>query len=163
MRAFAAFLIVASATAAALAFVATTADPAPPGAPARPAPRATATPPGAVNPGALLDRAPYLGVACPRASSTRCDRIGVAIWTRHGVERLRARVGGRAIDLPYAGTASGVPMFVGYLDPAGLRSLRVPLRWDGDPPRSMRVRLWAERGDGTQTTTLRVPLHPGWG
>ena len=165
MRAFAAFLIVASATAAALAFVAGTAD-APPSHPRTAADTADAPPaatPEHVRPGALLDHAPYLGVACRRPDSTRCDRIGLAVWTRRDVDALRGSVGGRRLALRYVGPGGSAAMFVGYLHPAGLRDLRLPLHWEGRRRPSLRVRLWATLGGQEGTTTLRVPLQAGWG
>ena len=159
MRAFAAFLIVASATAAALAFVAGTADAPPPATP-----RAAAAPtPEHVRSRTLLDRAPYLGVACRRANSTRCDRVGLAVWTRSAPVALRGRIAGRPLDLRYVGPGGSGAMFVGYLQPAGLRELRLPMQWEGERRPSLRVRLWATRGGQETTTTVRVPLQAGWG
>lgn len=160
MRAFAAFLIIASATAAALAFLATTAGPPPAAAPPR---QPMAAKPARVNPGALLDRMPYLGVACRRANSTRCDRVGLAVWTRRGVDTLRGSVRGRPVELSYVGPGGSAAMFVGYVRPAGLRALGVPPHWEGADRPSLRVRLWATKHRRTTTTILRVPLQAGWG
>ena len=167
MRAFAAFLIVASATAAALAFVASTGEPrgaaAPPRQQSAAPPPTRVTPPTRVKPGAVLDRMPYLGVACGRANSTRCDRVGLAVWTRRDVDALRGSVRGRPIAMSYVGPGGSAAMFVGYLKAAGLRGLGVPPHWEGAERPSLRVRLWATKGGRTTTTTLHVPLQAGWG
>ena len=161
MRAFAAFLIVASATAGALVVVATAGEPPPRRQSA--APTATPPEPHRVRPRALLDRAPYLGVACDRASSTRCDRVGLAVWVRRDLDSLRGRVGHRAIALDYVGRGGSAAMFVGYLRPAGLRELGIPIHWEGAHAPSIRVRLWASDASRTTTTSTRVPLRAGWG
>jgi hypothetical protein len=35
-----------------------------------------------VAPSAVLSRTPYMGVVCPVANSTACDRVGLSVWLR---------------------------------------------------------------------------------
>jgi hypothetical protein len=89
--------------------------------------------------------------------------VGLAVWTRREVDSLRGRVGRRPIALEYVGRGGSGAMFVGYVKRAGLRKLHIPRRWKGANAPSVRVRLWAAEGRRTTTTTVRVPLHAGWG
>ena len=162
MRAFAAFLIVASATAAALAFVAGTGDP-----PGAAAPRAAPAPPARAD--LRLSRRPYLGVACRVANSIRCDRVGFAVWLRRPAGSVRAAIAGRRFALRYVQAPTRVRMYAGFLRPAGLADgpLRVPFsargKWFGEGAPIARVRVWIEAGGRTRETTVRVPLRAGWG
>jgi hypothetical protein len=162
VRAFAAFLIVASATAAALAFVASTGDPpgaaSPPAAPEQPA-----------RAGALFARHPQLGVACRVPNSIRCDRVGFAVWLRRPADSVRAAIAGRRFALRYQRAPTRQRMYMGFLHPAGLADgpLRVPFsargRWYGEGGPSARVRVWIQADGRTRATTVRVPLRAGWG
>lgn len=162
MRAFAAFLIVATATAAALAFVASTGD-APPSA----TPRAAAAQP--LRGAALFAQRPQLGVACRVPNSIRCDRVGFAVWLRRPADSVRAAIAGRRFPLRRVDAPTRVRMYVGYLRPAGLADgpLRVPFtargRWYGEGGVAARVRVWIQARGRTAVTTFRVPLRAGWG
>ena len=46
---------------------------------------------------------PYIGVACPQAGSTRCDRIGFDVVLRRRAEAVSATVAGRQIRLTSTG------------------------------------------------------------
>ena|SRR5215217_2125237 len=162
VRAFAAFLIVASATAAALALVART-DDAPPSA----APRASAAQP--VRAEALFVKRPQLGVACRVPNSIRCDRVGFAVWLRRPVDAVDAAIAGRRFALRYQQAPTRERMYMGFLRPAGLADgpLRVPFgaggKWYGEGRVSARVRIWVRARGHTATTVVRVPLRAGWG
>jgi hypothetical protein len=162
VRAFAAFLIVASATAAALAFVASTGDP-----PGAPTPRAAPAEP--VRADSLFARHPQLGVACHVPNSIRCDRVGFAVWLRRPADSVRAAIAGRRFALHYLQAPTRERMYTGFLRPAGLADgpLRVPFtargKWFGEGGPSARVRLWIEADGRTRATTVRVPLRAGWG
>ena len=122
----------------------------------------------------ILEREPYMGVSCRVPNSTACDRVGLAVWLREPATYVEASVDGRRFPLDDE-EWSGEPdaherrMFAGFLRPAGLHedgSLGLGDRdaeWFGGGV-SAPVRLWIRRGDGTtQTTTLRIGLHAGWG
>ena len=162
MRAFAAFLIVASATAAALAFVASTGDP-----PGAGTPRAAPAQP--VRADAVFGRRPQLGVACRVPNSIRCDRVGFAVWLRRPAGSVRAAIAGRRFPLRYQEAPTRERMYEGFLRPAGLADgpLRVPFtargKWFGESGPSARVRIWIEADGRTRATTVRVPLRAGWG
>ena len=133
--------------------------------------------PVAVRPERVLERAPYLGVACPRTSSIACDRVGLAIFTRRAAAGVRATIAGRSFNLTddprqVGPHQPGQPyMFVGFLHHAGLRdgplAVRVEndrSRWTGKHPVDATLRLLITLADRSQvTTTIRVPLEPGWG
>jgi hypothetical protein len=129
--------------------------------------------PGAVAqpPSEVLSRAPYMGVACPRANSIGCDRVGLAVWLKRPARSARAMIDGRSLHMsrfgnpPRPGTE-----YAGYLVPAGIASrLRVhPLAgtstWLGGRAPSATVRLVLGLSGGRHVVThLRVPLMAGWG
>jgi hypothetical protein len=112
--------------------------------------------------GGPLARPPQVGVACPVANSTRCDRLGVAVWLHEPAARVTAWVDGRRVVLRPA--AFGTGSWGGYLRHAGLRRLVGREHWIGDPARSVVVRvLVAHRNGRTERARVRVALRPGWG
>ena len=120
----------------------------------------------------VLKRAPYAGVACPRANSIACDRVGVAVWLKGRATRVSAVAGGRAPRLEPAGFGGrSQNPWIGYLQPAGLLdgALKVtPDRgrfyWTGAHPTDIDLRLTIRhRGGALETTRLQVPLRAGWG
>jgi hypothetical protein len=170
VRAFAAFLIVALATAGVLVAAATVGDDT---APRAPAPSATPEP-AARHPisrpaRALFAQRPQLGVACRVPNSIRCDRVGFAVWLRRPVDSVSASIAGRRFPLAYQDAPTRVRMYAGFLHPAGLADgpLRVPFTargmWFGEGRVAARVRVWLEAGGRTTTTVVRVPLRAGWG
>jgi hypothetical protein len=129
-----------------------------------------------VAPRAVLAEGPYMGVACRVPNWVGCDRVGLAVWTRHFARSIDATVGGKTFaldDRQWSGRSRhGLrKMFAGFLQPAGLLdgALRVQPdspgeRWTGVHPVDARVRLVITRADGKRrTTTLTVGLSPGWG
>ena len=128
--------------------------------------------PRAVAPATILRRAPYTGVACPRANSIACDRVGLAVWLGEPAAVVSARLDGSPVVLG-AAHLGGRPAtdWIGYLRPAGLLdgALRITpdrgrTHWEGAHPKRVRLVIDVLRRDGsavrTQTT---VPLSPGWG
>ena len=126
----------------------------------------------AVAPATILRRAPYAGVACPRANSIACDRVGLAVWLGEPAAGVSARLEGRPVALG-AAHLGGRPRtdWIGYLRPAGLLdgALRITpdrgrTHWEGAHPKRVRLVVDVLRRDGsaarTQTT---VPLSSGWG
>jgi hypothetical protein len=119
----------------------------------------------------LLRREPHLGVACPRANSIACDRVGLALWLGVRARRVTATVDGRALRLRPSGWSAKPAPWIGYLRPAGLLDgeLKVtPDRgrdfWEGRHPKSARLVVRVTRMDGTRAVTrLDVALHAGWG
>ena len=158
MRAFAAFLIVALATAAALVATATVGDG------TRPTPT---RPRFAQRP--LFAQRPQLGVACRVPNSIRCDRVAFAVWLRRPADSVRAAIAGRRFALRYQEAPTRVRMYVGHLRHAGLADgpLRVPFtaggKWFGEGRVMARIRIWVETAGRTTTTVERVPLRAGWG
>jgi hypothetical protein len=137
--------------------------------------RAGHLPPAGI--GARLAHGPYLGVACLRASSIRCDRVGIDLVLRRDATAVTARVGGRRLELHTPGRDNGVAgrEWVGYIDRAGLRRPGGPLHvdatgdrreiWGGFPPVYAPVRLEISypRGRRVEGTLPRVSLSPDWG
>jgi hypothetical protein len=118
-----------------------------------------------------------MGVSCRQPNSIACDRVGLAVWTRHFERRVRATIGGRTFELDdseWSGPSRhGLRrMFAGFLNAAGLRGggpLAVQVenglnRFTGDPPVRAMVRLVITARDGSERVTMpRVDLMPGWG
>ncbi len=120
----------------------------------------------------VLERTPYMGVSCRQPNSIRCDRVGLAVWLKRRANRVTAWIAGRRLELRspgdfVVGRGTG---WEGYLEPAGLMSdgpLRISAEggvWEGNPPVYAPVRIRAHYGDGsTESRTLRLLLHAGWG
>jgi hypothetical protein len=126
--------------------------------------------------GARLSYGPYLGVTCRRASSIRCDRVGIDLVLRRRASAVVATIAGRALRLRTPGLHTGAAGkdWVGYLDGAGLRrrgsrfqidSYGEGRSWAGSPPVYLPVRIEiVYRGGQRAAGTLpRVSLSPGWG
>jgi hypothetical protein len=133
-----------------------------------------------VAPSVVLARTPYMGVVCPIANSTLCDRVGLAVWLRKSAVAVSATIGGRPLTLntqqarPFLGPEERAgTMFVGYLHPAGIAErLRVipddsPIGWwapSANNAPSPPVELRIDYGNGRPVVTkLYVPLEAGWG
>jgi hypothetical protein len=124
------------------------------------------------RPAALLTRSPYMGVACGRANSIACDRVGLAVWLKRPAILVTATIDRRVLLLHAGGFGGRGPSYwEGYLQPAGL--LAGPLAvtpdrgrfyWRGGHPQDARVVLAVRgRDDVTKRTSLRLGLHAGWG
>jgi hypothetical protein len=122
---------------------------------------------------ALLARSPYLGVACPRANSIRCDRLGLAVWLARPATAVSATIVGRPLRLHRGWAAGhGTRAWTGYLQPAGLLAdgpLRItPDRgrffWQGSHPKRVRVEVRVHSPGGAVRVRSRcVWLAAGWG
>jgi hypothetical protein len=137
--------------------------------------RAGHLPPAGV--GARLSYGPYLGVTCRRASSTRCDSVGIDLVLRREAIAVSATVAGRELRLRSPGLHTGVAGkdWVGYLGRVGLGRRGSPFHagshggrrriWAGYPPVYVPVGLEIAYPGGRRVTgTLpRVSLSPGWG
>jgi hypothetical protein len=119
----------------------------------------------------FLSRAPEVGVACPRANSIACDRVGLAVWLKRPADRVTATIDGRPLRL-HAGRPDGrEAWYQGFLQPAGLLdgALKVTpdrgrLHWQGRHPKDARLRIVIRRASGaTDRASLTVPLRAGWG
>jgi len=136
--------------------------------------------PRPVAPSGVLSRTPYMGVVCPIANSTVCDRVGLSVWLRKSAVAVSATIGGRPFTLstqqaqPFLAPGERVgTMFTGYLRPAGIvPRLHVipsdsPSDWWAPSPSnapSPPVELRIDYGNGTRVVTkLDVPLEAGWG
>jgi hypothetical protein len=116
-----------------------------------------------------FSRRPSVGVACPKANSIACDRVGVAVWLRRAAARVTVTVNGEHLRLRPPRTRAG--WWEGYLQPAGLidGALRVtPDRgrfyWQGSHARSVNVAATITQRSGTiDRATTTVPLRAGWG
>lgn len=119
----------------------------------------------------LMSRAPSVGVACPRANSIACNRVGVAVWLKRPAARVIVTIGGRSVRLHRGRPDGRESWYQGYMQPAGLLSgpLKVtPDRgrsyWQGGHPKDVRLRLVIRQpGGATRWASLVVPLRPGWG
>jgi hypothetical protein len=123
---------------------------------------------------------PYMGVSCPRANSTGCDRVGFDLVLRRRAVAVTATVAGRSIDLispgpvPHNASAGGRD-WGGYLDNVGLGRRGSPFRipangrargvWAGQPPVYLPVRVVATYPGGRRAAFVfpRVFLSPGFG
>lgn len=130
------------------------------------------------RPGVLYG--PYVGVSCPRANSTGCDRVGFDLVLRHRAVAVAASVAGRLIHLispgpvPHSAGARGRD-WGGYLGDVGLSRKGSPFRipangralgaWAGQPPVYLPVRVVATYPDGRRVALVfpRVFLSPGFG
>ena len=127
--------------------------------------------------GSRLSYGPYLGVTCRRASSIRCDSVGIDLVLRREAIAVSAAVAGRKLRLRTPGLHSGVAGrdWVGYLDQVGLARRASPFHvdpyggnrgsWAGFPPVYLPVRLEIAYRQGERVTGIvpRVSLSPGWG
>lgn len=120
----------------------------------------------------FLRRAPFLGVACSKANSIACDRVGLAVWLKRSAAQVTATINGRPLRLHAGGLGGRGPTYwEGYLQPAGM--LRGPLKvtpdrgryfWQGRHPKDARVVIAIYRPDSsTDRASLSVPLRAGWG
>jgi hypothetical protein len=123
---------------------------------------------------------PYMGVSCPRANSSGCDRVGFDLVLRHRAVAVAASVAGRSIHLispgpvPHDAGADGRD-WGGYLDDVGLSrkgsSFRISANgrargpWAGQLPVYLPVRVVATYPGGRRIAFLfpRVVLSPGFG
>jgi hypothetical protein len=123
---------------------------------------------------------PYLGVACPRANSTGCARVGFDLVLRRRAVAVAASVAGRSIHLispgpvPHDAGDRGRD-WGGYLDHVGLGRKGSPFRippsgrargvWAGRPALYLPVRVVATYPDGRRAAFVfpRVFLSPGFG
>jgi len=114
-----------------------------------------------------------MGVACPRANSIACDRVGLAVWLEKPAKRLTASIARRKVRMrsPGESVAGKGTGWEGFLQPAGLKEAPFnirpdagPDRWIGRKPVYAVVRIAAYYRDGRRAAiTLRVSLAPGWG
>jgi hypothetical protein len=161
--AWAAVLLIAGLAAFVIAFDQPTDDRSPPvAAPIRPA--------ILVTPSSVLSREPYMGVACNVPNSTRCDRIGLAVWLKRPALTVSGAIDGRALSLRDRSLSTPIHNhrrndFAGYLAPAGLGAhYHLPAHWLGNPTPHASVRLRIDYGRGPiRETHVRVWLRAGWG
>jgi hypothetical protein len=123
---------------------------------------------------------PYVGVSCPRANSTGCDRVGFDLMLRRRAVAVAASVAGHSIHLISPGpvphnAGAGGRDWGGYLDDVGLSRKDSPFRipangrargvWAGQPPVYLPVRVVATYPDGRRVAFVfpRVFLSPGFG
>lgn len=123
---------------------------------------------------------PYIGVSCPRANSTRCDRVGFDLVLRRRAVAVAASVAGRSIHLISPGpvphnAGAGGRDWGGYLDDVGLSREGSPFRipangrargaWAGQPPVYLPVRLAVTYSSDHRVTFAfpRILLSPGFG
>lgn len=125
----------------------------------------------------FLGHAPYLGLACPKANSIACDRVGLTVWLERAATGVSASVNGRPLRLEAGGTGGRPPTthWEGFLQPAGM--LRGALKitpdrllggdrysWMGSHFKDAWVTIAIRRPDGsTDEASLPVPLAAGYG
>ena len=116
----------------------------------------------AVTPRLFASQPPYVGVACRYSNSTRCGRVGVAVWFRHRPSAVKAVLGTMPVALSGVSTGGKVFTYIGYVHlPKAV--LRIPRYWTGVPVRYFALRVVAHLGSAVEVRTFRVQLHPGWG
>jgi hypothetical protein len=108
-----------------------------------------------------LHRSPYLGLACKRVASHRCDRVGLAVWLVRPATGVTAVADGISVRLR---TRSG-----------GTGAYRRFLYWKGffhdpraarlaDRSRSIPIRVSVTARDGSASTGTRtVRVSQGYG
>ena len=106
-------------------------------------------------------RTPYLGVACHRANSTSCGRVGIAVWLRGNPTRVEATVGHVTVRLQKQKWANGETPWIGYAH-LPLRAMGLPVGWTG-PAIRLLLHLRVRRAGVRRTGTAPVLLSPGWG
>jgi hypothetical protein len=123
---------------------------------------------------------PYIGVSCPRANSTHCDRVGFDLVLCRRAVAVVASVAGRSIHLISPGpvphnAGAGGRDWGGYLGDVGLSRKGSPFRipangrarrvWAGQPSVYLPVRVVATYPDGRRVAFVfpRVFLSPGFG
>lgn len=121
---------------------------------------------------------PDIGVACRRANSVRCDRLGFDVVLREPATRVSVSIAGRPIHVvtpgPVSHAAARGKDWGGFLQDAGFTRRGSPLfirthgsrdRWVGEPPVRADIRITATFSSGRSVTkTFRsVNLRPGWG
>jgi len=119
----------------------------------------------------LLRREPYVGVACPRAGSIACDRVGLALWLAVAARQVTATIDGRALRLRPSRWRNRQAPWIGFLKPAGLLDGELEVTpdrgrdlWAGRHPKTARVVVRLTRPDGTRAVTrVHVALRAGWG
>jgi hypothetical protein len=116
---------------------------------------------GSESAGLGLARSPYLGVACPLSNSTRCGRVGIAVWTTRRASRVSTVLGGVTVRLqPPAQGRDYWQAFV-RLD---LEQLGIPQYWRGSrPTRTLNLALTIYYPARIARGALPLLLHPGWG
>ena len=125
-----------------------------------------ATEPFASLPASAL---PFLGVACGRPNSVRCDRIGVGVTLDRDATLIVVQVAGRLVTL--SPPSPGSDLWQGYLQGAGpeygplrVHSPQPDRRWFGSPELHPKVRVTAFFADGSvASSAATVLLHPGFG
>ena len=105
---------------------------------------------------------PYVGVACRYSNSTRCGRIGIAVWFRHPPSSVDALLGKTAVTLRNTSRGGRVFTYIGYVH-LSAAALGIPSFWTGVPIRYFTLQVAARRGTTAERRTFRVQLHPGWG
>jgi len=121
----------------------------------------------------VLQRSPYMGLACPTPNSFACDRVGLAVWLRDPAAEVHAAIADQDFDLRVPKHYGGRQQtyFTGYLQPAGLVNGPLQIepdasgdRWIGRDPVSAPVRLEIVHGGGEITVTeVEVDLFGGFG
>jgi hypothetical protein len=108
-----------------------------------------------------LARDPYVGVACPRANSTACGRVGIAVWLPPSrAIRVDATLAGAHVRLiPPKQVGS---YWVGFVH-LPLQRMGLPQSWAGDPQKELTLRLRIRYAGGWRTGNVRLLLHAGWG
>jgi hypothetical protein len=132
-----------------------------------------------VRPGAILaPPAEMVGVSCSRPNRIACDRVGLAVWTRHPVRAVTVTLAGREVQLHASGYVRFRPhrpvlQWDGYLNHAGLlpggRLAVKPDRgrryfWTGYHAPVFALHVIVTGADGVRrATTIRDLLRAGWG
>jgi hypothetical protein len=127
-----------------------------------------------------LEYGPYIGISCPRANRTACDRVGVDLVLRRDARAVSITVAGRHGDLvtpgpvPHDAGAVGRD-WGGFLRGVGLHregspfqvpvGRRPPQSWAGSPPLYLPVRLLIAYPGGRREALHLPPvfLSPGFG
>lgn len=116
------------------------------------------------NPSSLgLAQPPYLGVSCPGANSTRCGRVGIAVWVKTRPSSIEAQIAGSNVRLTAPPLVRGRRYWQGFAH-LNLRQLGLPDTWFGtEPYKVLNLRLTIYYRTRVARGMLRVTLQPGWG
>jgi len=110
-----------------------------------------------------LAQTPYVGVSCPAANVTTCGRVGVAVWLgRRGASEVVISLAGVRARLGPPPRDTSSPSWRGFVH-LPLTKLGIPAVWDGEPSKTLMLRVRARYGAHWFVRTLAVPLSTGWG
>ena len=106
----------------------------------------------------------YVGVACPKANSILCGRVGIAVWPTGTVDSLQAQIGRYAAQLHKVSDH-----YEGFVTVDDLRAAPFAIQasgagqWLGDPLASVGVRVTGSADGAPIDVSFQANVAAGWG